>query len=40
LFEYSIYDERKSTKTERRNEENGEAVQTIKTLFNYYGRIC
>jgi hypothetical protein len=40
LFEYCIYDERESTKTTRRNEEDGEAVQTIKTLFNYYGRIC
>jgi hypothetical protein len=40
LFEYSIYYERKSRQTKGRNEENGKAVQQIKTLFNCYGRIC
>jgi hypothetical protein len=39
LFEYCIYDERESTETTRRNEEDGEAVQTIKTLFNSYGGV-
>jgi len=40
LFEYCLTYEREGTKTTRRNEEDGEAVQTIKTLFNSYGRIC